>query len=276
MLDTMGFFISNMTRVEQAPHGEFHQEQQLNMHLAALLNQETTLGILVSGDESLLRERILAMAFPSERENLTTVMNLATQLHQGQQRENGMPYVVHPLGITLQFLQKRRQGLYVSTIKLHESLLHDTKEDWKGSPEEYDRIFFQALSFPQFNPIGVKKLHAFVDLFDKHTHSDTESYLQSLADQGYGSLKIMDRLNSAYGDQRRTLDTLLAEQDPTIAQQREKRSQKKLHHMRWFRDTTPKRIVDDLEMAIAVSDFLTDENFRQRPPVTIFSRETTA
>ena len=69
--------------------------------------------------------------------DLKAVLELAKRKHEGQFRDDGLPYIVHPVRVAKLVAQHKRSKNY--KLLLSAALLHDTLEDTYTSVKElYD------------------------------------------------------------------------------------------------------------------------------------------
>ena len=73
---------------------------------------------------------------PDEVEKVRRAYNMANTLHQGQQRQSGEPYIIHPLNVAYILAELRADGDTICA-----GLLHDTLEDTNISKEEISENF---------------------------------------------------------------------------------------------------------------------------------------
>ena len=73
---------------------------------------------------------------PDEVEKVRRAYNMANTLHQGQQRQSGEPYIIHPLNVAYILAELRADGDTICA-----GLLHDTLEDTNISKEEIAENF---------------------------------------------------------------------------------------------------------------------------------------
>jgi GTP diphosphokinase / guanosine-3',5'-bis(diphosphate) 3'-diphosphatase len=114
----------------------------------------------------------LLKTFPhTEQERITHAYTLAKQAHAGQFRDEGEPYVTHPIRIArtlVEQLNERRPDVIIA------ALLHDTVEDTELTQADIEKYFgvgvaklVAALTRPKEQPRAesyAKLLHADVDV----------------------------------------------------------------------------------------------------------------
>lgn len=128
--------------------------------------------------------------------NASKALDLAMKLHNGQERKNGLPYVIHPLWVTMllvlldlkQDLKKMypdKEDAYIEhmlDILYAASLLHDVQEDCVMIQEDWDGLD--------------KEVFDLVTILTK-THKSNEEYYHKISLNFLASLiKLADRANN--------------------------------------------------------------------------------
>ena len=76
-----------------------------------------------------------------EVEKVRMAYELARDLHGGQMRESGEPYITHPLNVAYILAEMHADG-----DTLCAALLHDTLEDTKATKEDIRELFNEDVS----------------------------------------------------------------------------------------------------------------------------------
>lgn len=72
----------------------------------------------------------------SERDSIGSAADIATTAHKGQTRENGEPYIIHPLSVALILAKWQTDAETIIA-----GILHDTLEDTQLTPKKIETLF---------------------------------------------------------------------------------------------------------------------------------------
>lgn len=100
------------------------------------------------GDPMSAREILLSDAGDAaegERSALVAALELATELHSGQVRADGTPYIVHPIRVAL-LARSIAAGVAAPTPVTVGALLHDTLEDTRATKADLTREFGREIA----------------------------------------------------------------------------------------------------------------------------------
>ncbi len=89
-----------------------------------------------------IADRLLEYNPSADLELLQRAYVFAAKVHEGQERQSGEPYLIHPLEVAGVLVDMRLDELTVAA-----GLLHDTVEDTLTTFEELERLFGKELSF---------------------------------------------------------------------------------------------------------------------------------
>lgn len=127
---------------------------------------------------------------PDEVENVRKAYDLANELHKGQYRQSGEPYIIHPLNVAYILTELHADGNTICA-----GLLHDTLEDTDISKEDIAHIFNQNVA----NLVdGVTKL-AKMNFSSKEAqnYANTRKIITSITDDvRIIIIKLADRLHN--------------------------------------------------------------------------------
>ncbi|MEL6929441.1 MAG: bifunctional (p)ppGpp synthetase/guanosine-3',5'-bis(diphosphate) 3'-pyrophosphohydrolase [Cyanobacteria bacterium J06600_6] len=146
----------------------------------------------------------------SESDNLLIcrAFNFAYQLHEGQMRKSGEPYIAHPIAVATLL-----RSLGGDSVTIAAGFLHDVVEDTEVSPEEIEELFGVQV---RLLVEGVTKLSKFN--FSSTTERQAENFrrmfLAMATDIRVIVVKLADRLHNM-----RTLDHLKPEKQRRISQE---------------------------------------------------------
>jgi guanosine-3',5'-bis(diphosphate) 3'-pyrophosphohydrolase len=137
---------------------------------------------------------------------LEKAFRFATERHQGQKRDSGEPYMVHPLQVTLLLAEQQ-----MDLVCLQTGLLHDVVEDTTATIEEIRAAFGEDVARCVD---GVTKLSK-VNLYsreERQAESVRKMLLAMVTDIRVILVKLADRLHNM-----RTLDSLARDRQERIA-----------------------------------------------------------
>ena len=78
---------------------------------------------------------------PDAAETVRKAYEFAKNLHEGQYRQSGEPYIIHPLNVTYILAE-----LHADCDTLCAGMLHDTLEDTETTKEEITEIFNETVA----------------------------------------------------------------------------------------------------------------------------------
>ena len=134
--------------------------------------------------------------------------NFAYELHEGQTRKSGEPYIAHPVAVATLL-----RSLGGDSITIAAGFLHDVVEDTEVTPEEIEELFGQEV---RLLVEGVTKLSKFN--FSSTTERQAENFrrmfLAMATDIRVIIVKLADRLHNM-----RTLDHLKPEKQRRISRE---------------------------------------------------------
>ncbi|WP_243298411.1 HD domain-containing protein [Bacillus litorisediminis] len=125
-----------------------------------------------------------------EREILNNTIEFASRAHQGQIRDTGEPFIMHPLMVAHMLADYR-----ADLVTLQAAVLHDVIEDTAVTNDEIHAAFGKKVSFiVQSLTKGKKPLH--MDRFEYMQCYYTQLLLASSHDIRVALIKIFDRLHN--------------------------------------------------------------------------------
>ena len=144
----------------------------------------------------------------SDENLICRAFNFAYQLHEGQYRKSGEPYIAHPIAVA-----SLLRDLGGDSVTIAAGFLHDVVEDTEVTPEEIEEMFgSQVRQLVE----GVTKLSKFN--FSSTTERQAENFrrmfLAMATDIRVIVVKLADRLHNM-----RTLDHLKPEKQRRISQE---------------------------------------------------------
>ncbi len=144
----------------------------------------------------------------SDKTLICRAFNFAYQLHEGQYRKSGEPYIAHPIAVA-----SLLRDLGGDSVTIAAGFLHDVVEDTEVTPEEIEEMFgVQVRQLVE----GVTKLSKFN--FSSTTERQAENFrrmfLAMATDIRVIVVKLADRLHNM-----RTLDHLKPEKQRRISQE---------------------------------------------------------
>ncbi len=144
----------------------------------------------------------------AERRLLVGAFEFAYELHRGQYRKSGEPYICHPVAVA-----GLLRDLGGSSAMIAAGFLHDVVEDTAATPEEIEQRFGQEV---RQLVEGVTKLSKFSENFSSKTERQAENFrrmfLAMAQDIRVIVVKLADRLHNM-----RTLEHLADEKRRRIA-----------------------------------------------------------
>ena len=157
-----------------------------------------------------LQECLIDRESSSSSDNLLIcrAFNFAYQLHEGQMRKSGEPYIAHPIAVATLL-----RSLGGDSVTIAAGFLHDVVEDTEVTPEEIEELFGVQV---RLLVEGVTKLSKFN--FSSTTERQAENFrrmfLAMATDIRVIVVKLADRLHNM-----RTLDHLKPEKQRRISQE---------------------------------------------------------
>ena len=144
----------------------------------------------------------------SDADLICRAFNFAYQLHEGQTRKSGEPYIAHPIAVATLL-----RSLGGDSVTIAAGFLHDVVEDTDVTPEEIESLFGVQV---RLLVEGVTKLSKFN--FSSTTERQAENFrrmfLAMATDIRVIVVKLADRLHNM-----RTLDHLKPEKQRRISQE---------------------------------------------------------
>ena len=114
----------------------------------------------------------------------------AQKAHEGQKRESGEPYFIHPLEVAFELSEKGMDAVVVST-----ALMHDLLEDTKTSKKEVEQIFGKPV-FEMIEALTKLNLASFKSRQEQSTATATKTILAASKDVRVLVIKLFDKLNN--------------------------------------------------------------------------------
>ncbi|MEL6501349.1 MAG: bifunctional (p)ppGpp synthetase/guanosine-3',5'-bis(diphosphate) 3'-pyrophosphohydrolase, partial [Cyanobacteria bacterium J06623_1] len=155
-----------------------------------------------------LQECLIDRESPDSQDNalICKAFNFAYQLHEGQTRKSGEPYIAHPIAVATLL-----RSLGGDSVTIAAGFLHDVVEDTEVTPEEIESMFGMQV---RLLVEGVTKLSKFN--FSSTTERQAENFrrmfLAMATDIRVIVVKLADRLHNM-----RTLDHLKPEKQRRIS-----------------------------------------------------------
>ena len=145
---------------------------------------------------------------PADAKLICQAFNFAYQLHEGQTRKSGEPYIAHPIAVA-----SLLRSLGGDSVTIAAGFLHDVVEDTDVTPEKIEELFGVQV---RLLVEGVTKLSKFN--FSSTTERQAENFrrmfLAMATDIRVIVVKLADRLHNM-----RTLDHLKPEKQRRISQE---------------------------------------------------------
>ena len=145
---------------------------------------------------------------PKSQELIIRAYNRAYELHQGQLRKSGEPYIIHPLNVACILAE-----LHVGPDTICAGLLHDVVEDTQISKEELAQEFSEDIAEIVDGVTKISNLK-FVSLEEKQVENHQKMLLAMGRDIRVIVVKLADRLHNI-----RTLNFMPAEKRERIARE---------------------------------------------------------
>ena len=145
---------------------------------------------------------------PKSQELIIRAYNRAYELHQGQLRKSGEPYIIHPLNVACILAE-----LHVGPDTICAGLLHDVVEDTQISKEELAQEFSEDIAEIVDGVTKISNLK-FVSLEEKQVENHQKMLLAMGRDIRVIVVKLADRLHNI-----RTLNFIPAEKRERIARE---------------------------------------------------------
>jgi GTP diphosphokinase / guanosine-3',5'-bis(diphosphate) 3'-diphosphatase len=155
-----------------------------------------------------LEQKIRALRPKEDLTLLEKAFRRAADAHQGQMRESGEPYMIHPLHVTLILAD-----MQMDIVCLITGLLHDTVEDTSLSLDQIKREFGAEVAACVDGVTKLSKLK-FYSREERQAESVRKMLLAMVNDIRVIIVKLADRLHNM-----RTLDALPRERQLRIAQE---------------------------------------------------------
>jgi guanosine-3',5'-bis(diphosphate) 3'-pyrophosphohydrolase len=155
-----------------------------------------------------LEQKVRAARPKEDLSQLEKAYRLAADAHQGQFRESGEPYLVHPLNVALILAD-----MHMDLVCLETGLLHDTLEDTKLSLDQIRKEFGEEVARCVDGVTKLSKLHLY-SREDRQAESVRKMLLAMVNDIRVIIVKLADRLHNM-----RTLSFLPKERQMRIAQE---------------------------------------------------------
>lgn len=130
-----------------------------------------------------LTERLTTHLGPEEIAQIERAYTVASRAHLGQMRDEGTPYIIHPLRVAISLVDELQIH---STRLVCSALLHDVIEDSPATREDIERDFGQEVA-------------EVVWLLTKFEDTSLEDYLAAIeaaAHTGAPIVKLCDRLDN--------------------------------------------------------------------------------
>jgi GTP pyrophosphokinase len=139
---------------------------------------------------------------------LRQAYEFAAERHATQTRDNGEPYITHPLTVALILA-----GVNMDTAGLQTAILHDTVEDTGTTLEEIKRLFGSEVAHCVDGVTKLTKVHMY-SREERQAESVRKMLLAMVGDIRVILVKLADRLHNM-----RTLDALPRDRQQRIAQE---------------------------------------------------------
>jgi len=139
---------------------------------------------------------------------LEKAYRFAARCHEGQMRDSGEPYVVHPLQVATLLAE-----MNMDLVCLETGLLHDVLEDTAATPDELRKMFGEEVAHCVDGVTKLSKLK-FYSREERQAESVRKMLLAMVDDVRVVIVKLADRLHNM-----RTLDVLSPERRERISQE---------------------------------------------------------
>lgn len=158
---------------------------------------------------SKLVEEVGKYLHPFDKQKLVEAFEFAREAHEGQMREENVPYITHPVETTSILSQ-----LKVDQTTLMAALLHDVPEDTPRTIEEIEEKFGPDVGFLVEGITKLSKVYYRHNMQGRQVESLKKLLLHSAKDPRVVLIKLADRLHNM-----RTLDYLRADKRIRIAKE---------------------------------------------------------
>ncbi|MBF0493394.1 MAG: bifunctional (p)ppGpp synthetase/guanosine-3',5'-bis(diphosphate) 3'-pyrophosphohydrolase [Deltaproteobacteria bacterium] len=155
-----------------------------------------------------LKKQILAYNPSAQFDLIERAYHFAEEVHEGQKRASGEPYVVHPIEVAQILVQMKLDGASIAA-----ALLHDTVEDTSASLEEIRGQFGNEIALLVDGVTKLGKIK-FSSAEEKQAENFRKMVMAMAKDIRVVLIKLADRLNNM-----RTLDHLSEEKQLKIAKE---------------------------------------------------------
>ena len=155
-----------------------------------------------------LAAKVAAVRPNDDLSQLEKAYRFAVTCHQGQRRDSGEPYVIHPLNVALIL-----SDMYMDPVCLETGLLHDVVEDSGVSVDEIRKQFGEEVARCVDGVTKLSKLK-FYDREERQAESVRKMLLAMVDDVRVVIVKLADRLHNM-----RTLEVLAPERQQRISQE---------------------------------------------------------
>lgn len=129
---------------------------------------------------------------PEEQERIKLAFKCANDLHRGQMRKSGEPYIIHPVSVALITICEMHLRDPESTIA---SLLHDVVEDTKASLEMLKELFGEEVSTLVDGVSKIKNMN-YTSKGEEKQYNDCKLLRTCASDIREIMIKIADRLHN--------------------------------------------------------------------------------
>ncbi|MEZ5399776.1 MAG: bifunctional (p)ppGpp synthetase/guanosine-3',5'-bis(diphosphate) 3'-pyrophosphohydrolase [Bryobacteraceae bacterium] len=155
-----------------------------------------------------LEERVRQLRPNEPIEPLRAAYEFAALKHSGQARDNGEPYITHPLSVALILA-----GVNMDVVGLQTAILHDTLEDTGARLDELRKLFGAEVAHCVDGVTKLTKVHMY-SREERQAESVRKMLLAMVGDLRVILVKLADRLHNM-----RTLEPLPRERQQRIAQE---------------------------------------------------------
>src|SRR5271163_1593345 len=155
-----------------------------------------------------LEEKAHALRPKEDLSGLERAFRYASEMHKGQKRQSGEPYMVHPLAVT-----HLLADMQADLVCLETGLLHDIVEDTKVRLDEIRGLFGEDVARCVDGVTKLKKIEM-LTREERQAESLRKMLLAMTSDIRVIIVKLADRLHNM-----RTLGSLSAERRARIAQE---------------------------------------------------------
>ncbi len=124
-------------------------------------------------------------------ERLREAFEFARMAHEGQERKNGSPYIIHPWNAAMILTE-----MHVDEDTLIASLLHDVPEDTSHTLEEIGDLFGNKVMFLVDGITKLSKVHYRNDMATRQVESLKKLFIHSAKDPRIILIKLADRLHN--------------------------------------------------------------------------------